>query len=210
MPRESTKQETVEAILDAAERLLIHYGYSKMTMSDLAEEAGIGVGTIYLHFPGKADVAIEVVDRSNRRVIEQLETDVYAKASPIHRLRNMLLKRILLRYEIVRQRLHPSEEMRSVIREHKAIQPNHSRWFNEEKRLFGIVLREGKASGVFEFGDTMSTAETILWAMDSLMPRNLERRDLDNPNAFREKAERLADFILCGLRPLDTALSHLL
>ena len=210
MSRESTKQETLEAILDAAERLLAHYGYGKMTMSDLADEAGIGVGTIYLHFPGKADVAIEVVDRSNRRVIEQLESDMYAEASPVHRLRNMLLKRILLRYEIIRQRVHPFEEIRSVIREHKAIQPNHLRWFNEEKRIFGTVLREGKAAGIFEFGDTMSTAETILWATDSLMPRNLERRDLDNPDVFREKAERLADFILRGLRSLDTPLSHLL
>ena len=92
MAKETTKQEIFEAILDAAERLLAHYGYGKMTMSDLAEEAGIGVGTIYLHFSGKAEVAFAVFERSNRRVVEQLEAEARA-ASPLPiRLRAMLEK----------------------------------------------------------------------------------------------------------------------
>ena len=37
-----------EIILDAADRLLARYGYK--TMEDLAQEVGIGKGTIYLHF----------------------------------------------------------------------------------------------------------------------------------------------------------------
>src|SRR5437763_1237801 len=42
-------------ILDAADRLLARYGYQKMTVDDLAREAGIGKGTVYLSFPGKSE-----------------------------------------------------------------------------------------------------------------------------------------------------------
>lgn len=40
-------------ILDAAARLLMRYGYDKMTMSDIAQEAGISKGAIYLHYDSK-------------------------------------------------------------------------------------------------------------------------------------------------------------
>lgn len=40
-------------ILQATARLLMRYGYDKMTMSDIATEAGISKGAIYLHYTSK-------------------------------------------------------------------------------------------------------------------------------------------------------------
>ncbi|MBA3726757.1 MAG: helix-turn-helix transcriptional regulator, partial [Armatimonadetes bacterium] len=51
------------AVLDATERLLGRYGYQKMTMDDIAAEAGVGRRTIYLHFTGKQEVALSTIDR---------------------------------------------------------------------------------------------------------------------------------------------------
>ena len=42
-----------EAIPDAVDRRLARFGYKKMTVDGLAEEAGIGKGTVYLHFPSR-------------------------------------------------------------------------------------------------------------------------------------------------------------
>jgi AcrR family transcriptional regulator len=56
--------DVYDAILDAAERLLARYGYRKMTMDDLAREAGIGKGTKYLHFPSKQEVVLCSIDQS--------------------------------------------------------------------------------------------------------------------------------------------------
>lgn len=47
------KEEREERILDAAESLIIQYGYDKTTMSDIAGEAGVSRGIVYLHFDSK-------------------------------------------------------------------------------------------------------------------------------------------------------------
>ena len=203
MLQETTKQGARGIILDAAERQLAHYGFTKMTMSDLAEEAGVGVGTIYLHFTGKAEVAIAVVERSNQRVVEQLEAEALNTSAVEDRLKTMLQKRILLRFEIVRRRSHQMDEVRALIRQQKVVRPTYLRWFEVETKIIARLLQEGKSLGVFDFDDAVSTAQTILWSMDSLMPRNLKPHDFESPDEVRNKAERLAAFALRSLRPLD-------
>ncbi len=46
-------REVREAILDATDRFLARYGYKKMTIDELAQEVGIGKGSIYLLFARK-------------------------------------------------------------------------------------------------------------------------------------------------------------
>lgn len=45
-----------QRILDAAAQLIIHYGYDKTSVSDIAEAAGISKGAVYLHFTSKDDL----------------------------------------------------------------------------------------------------------------------------------------------------------
>ncbi|GAB4520047.1 MAG: hypothetical protein OHK0046_29810 [Anaerolineae bacterium] len=48
--------EREDRILEAAKKLVMHYGYDKTTISDIAEEAGISKGAIYLHYASKEDL----------------------------------------------------------------------------------------------------------------------------------------------------------
>jgi len=51
MPAGRTKQqERAERILDAAAELLLRWGYKRVTIDDIAKQAEIGSGTIYLHW----------------------------------------------------------------------------------------------------------------------------------------------------------------
>ena len=45
-----------QSILDAAANLIMRYGYDKTTVSDIAQEAGISKGAIYLHFSSKDEL----------------------------------------------------------------------------------------------------------------------------------------------------------
>ena len=80
-PKEAVK----EAILDATDRLLARYGYRKMTVEDIAMEAGIGKGTIYLHFSSKEEVVLSHVDRIVERVkirLKEIANSERHKLSP--------------------------------------------------------------------------------------------------------------------------------
>ncbi|WP_027835030.1 TetR/AcrR family transcriptional regulator [Maritalea myrionectae] len=48
--------EREKLIFDATERLLGKFGYDKTTVADIAKEAGISKGAIYLHFKSKDDL----------------------------------------------------------------------------------------------------------------------------------------------------------
>jgi len=53
-PGEATaRQARAEQILAAAGELLLRYGYGRITMEDVAGQAGVGTGTIYLHWKTK-------------------------------------------------------------------------------------------------------------------------------------------------------------
>jgi TetR/AcrR family acrAB operon transcriptional repressor len=52
----SDNPERAQRILDAAAQLIIHYGYDKTSVSDIATAAGISKGAIYLHFASKDDL----------------------------------------------------------------------------------------------------------------------------------------------------------
>src|ERR1044071_375895 len=96
-PKEAVK----EAILDATDRLLARFGYRKMTVDDIAAEAGIGKGTIYLHFTSKEEVVLSHIDRIVERLNAQLTEIARSETTAAARLQSMLLTRVLFRFDSV-------------------------------------------------------------------------------------------------------------
>jgi len=56
----SDNEAREQRILDAAVDLFVHYGYDKTTVSDIAREAGVSKGAIYLHYDSK-DALLEAL-----------------------------------------------------------------------------------------------------------------------------------------------------
>src|SRR5262249_7166228 len=100
--RTRPKPTTRDRILDAAERLLARFGYKKTTMEDIAREAGLGQRTLSLHIASKEAVALSTIDRIVDRLTGQLREVAAAVGSPEERLREMLLRRVLVRFDSVR------------------------------------------------------------------------------------------------------------
>jgi AcrR family transcriptional regulator len=66
------ESERRDAILYAAERLLAHYGFTKTTVADIAREANVGVGSVYLEFQSKAEIVAELSVRRHRGLLEAM------------------------------------------------------------------------------------------------------------------------------------------
>src|SRR4051812_323174 len=77
-PTERTEQRKAqqrERIVAAAMDQLAEGGYASATVQTVARRAGTATGTIYRHFPSKADLFAEVFRRASQR-----EMDVFAEA----------------------------------------------------------------------------------------------------------------------------------
>ncbi len=66
------RAERAAQILDVAASLLLRHGYRRVTVDDVASAAGIGKGTIYLHWRSREDLFTAVFGREILRAIEDL------------------------------------------------------------------------------------------------------------------------------------------
>lgn len=62
----------VARMLDAAGELLLAHGYRRITVDDVARRAGVGKGTVYLHFASKLDLFAGVLVRESVGVTRDL------------------------------------------------------------------------------------------------------------------------------------------
>jgi len=67
-----------ERILDAATVLLVRWGYRKTTIDDIAREAGVGKGTIYLHWKDKTDLFHAAFVRATKHVSDDAQQRINA------------------------------------------------------------------------------------------------------------------------------------
>jgi AcrR family transcriptional regulator len=75
-PRQSRSKETVSAILDATERVLVAEGPKAVTTSRVAVVAGVSVGTLYEYFATKEALRRAVEERSWASILEVLSEKV--------------------------------------------------------------------------------------------------------------------------------------
>jgi AcrR family transcriptional regulator len=196
-PTTPVAHETRDAILDATERLLARFGYKKTTMDDVAREAGIGKGTIYLHFPSKEEVALCSIDRIVDRLLRRLRAVAAGPEAPDRRLRDMLLTRVLFRFDSVHDYSQSLDDLLEALR--PAYLARRQGYFDAEAEVLAGVLEEGRAAGVFRFDDPFVAAHTLLLATNSLLPYSLSARELGKRKEVQEKAGRIADLLLTGL-----------
>ena len=64
--------ERVGRILDAAADLMLRWGYKRVTVEEVAKHAGIGKGTVYLHFSTRGSLFMSVLTRESVDLVHEL------------------------------------------------------------------------------------------------------------------------------------------
>jgi len=71
--KEREKELRSESIIDAAERIFFNRGFEHATMNDVAEEAELSKGALYLYFHSKNELCMAILQRSLRILKEIFE-----------------------------------------------------------------------------------------------------------------------------------------
>jgi TetR/AcrR family fatty acid metabolism transcriptional regulator len=196
-PVRRPRTETRELILDAVDTLFGRSGYARMTIEDVAREAGIGKGSIYLHFASKEDLALSSIDRLIERLLAELRELAASDRPAADRLARMLETRVLYRFDNVNQDSRSLDAMLAGIR--TAFLVRREVWFEMEAEVFTAVLADGAASGELDADDPAATARLLLTATNSLLPYSLSKLELGRRSLIAERIGRLAELLLTGL-----------
>jgi AcrR family transcriptional regulator len=104
----SKRQERAQRILDAAAELIQRWGYNKTTIDDIARQAGVAKGTIYLHWKTREDLFEALIKREELVVAEDIQRRIVndpegatlhglMKHSMLATMKNPLMKAVILR-----------------------------------------------------------------------------------------------------------------
>jgi TetR/AcrR family fatty acid metabolism transcriptional regulator len=141
----SRKGDKRRTILNAAVRVFAEKGFHKARVSDVAEQAGVADGTIYLYFRNKEDLLICIFEDSMDTLLSGLQASLEDVSDPLERIR------VFARFHLRQVRDNPEEA------EVLQVQLRGSNKFLKDYRpeklwayigVFADAVRQGQANGV--------------------------------------------------------------
>jgi TetR/AcrR family transcriptional regulator, fatty acid metabolism regulator protein len=78
-----------DAILKAATRIFARRGFFQSQVADVARDAGVAAGTVYLYFRSKDDLLVSLFERTMREAIAEGRAALEGVADPREKLRRM-------------------------------------------------------------------------------------------------------------------------
>jgi TetR/AcrR family transcriptional regulator, fatty acid metabolism regulator protein len=82
--------EKYQRILDAASKVFAEQGFHQSTVAQVAKEAGVADGTIYLYFKNKDDILVQFYEYKTRQVFERFREAVTGAPTAEQKLRNLI------------------------------------------------------------------------------------------------------------------------
>lgn len=137
--------DTRECILKAAFDRILHYGYGKTTMAEIAKDCGMSAGNIYRFFKSKLDIAEAMARKFNAEVYQTFAEIVREKDQPaLPRLRQFFLVRMERTYALL-------EKDAKVLEVAEVLGEERPTFANEElaqERIYIVdLLNQGIESG---------------------------------------------------------------
>jgi TetR/AcrR family fatty acid metabolism transcriptional regulator len=192
-----TKQQVVSEfrraeIIDAARSVFAHSGFASGIMDEIAKQAGIAKGTLYLYFRSKSEIYRAVLAHD----MEFLKKDTLQRIDAVEGLKNKIGAFTLARLE-------NAEARREIFRilDFEQGKPSMTRhqyrdWLREPVLRLAAAIEDA-----FERGEIRRVpAERVAWMIADMTRGTFQRRLLgQNDTLPSEDAEFLSSFIWTAL-----------
>ncbi len=159
-------QDKREAILRAAIQVFAHNGYFNSKVADIASEAGVADGTVYLYFKSKEEILHSIFDRS----VDEAVAEARKQLATISDARDKLRQIAFLHLE----RLGADRDLAVVFQVElrgstKFMEEFSAAGFAEYLELIRSTFEEGQHTGVFRADLNAKVVAKILFgALDEM------------------------------------------
>ena len=189
------KLDTREQILQAAMERIMHYGYAKTTMAEIARDCGMSAGNIYRFFASKIDIAEAMARKLNMEINAQNAALVRGKGTAIEKMRRFHRNAMTTTFE----KLDKDAKVLEVAEVLSSERPTFANEEMAQERVYLVqILEQGISEGDFapmenpHFIAEMMQSATMKFRYPQLWSR------LTLPKLERE-LEGVMDIILAGL-----------
>ena len=162
VPDRGDRTEKRERILSAAERVFARRGFFAARVSEIAKDAGVADGTIYLYFKSKDDLLISLFESRMEQVNRTLRTAVAGVASPKEQLRAFI--RAYLR--LVHDEPAAAEVLTIELRQSsKFMKEYENPQFADFLRTLGGIIAAGQDAGELDGAVPSHVAARMIFGM---------------------------------------------
>jgi TetR/AcrR family fatty acid metabolism transcriptional regulator len=161
--RDSDKHQQ---IIEAAVRVFARNGYYNSRVSDIAREAGVASGTIYLYFKTKDQILVTLFREKMAAWVSHLREEIKGEPGSVAKIRRL----VALHFSVLEKDPALAEVVQVELRQgHKFFRGASAHEVSAYFELIGSVLEEGQAAGVFRDDVPVKIATKVLFgAMDQM------------------------------------------
>jgi len=189
-------------ILEAARNRFAHYGFSKVTMEEIASDVGMGKASLYYYFPTKEDLFKSVINKEQNLFAEEIEKLVGRKISAENKLKNYVKKRLEFFHELVNLstlNVNTFVDLKLLFKE------LFEDFEKKELQLLQRILDEGKMNGEFDSRLRHETTLTFLHLLQGLRLRMIKfikdnRMERGNYDELRVEMTVFVEIFIKGIK----------
>ncbi|HZE35062.1 MAG TPA: TetR/AcrR family transcriptional regulator [Candidatus Eisenbacteria bacterium] len=155
-----------QQIIEAAVRVFARKGYYNSRVSDIAREAGIAAGTIYLYFKTKDDILVTLFRDKMAEFVDSLRKAIADEPEAASKVRTL----VRLHFGLLEEDPELAEVLQVELRQgHKFFRGASGQEIGAYFALIGSVLEEGVGEGRFRPSLSVKVATKMLFgAMDQM------------------------------------------
>jgi TetR/AcrR family fatty acid metabolism transcriptional regulator len=155
-----------QQIIEAAVRIFARKGYYNSRVSDIAREAGMAAGTIYLYFRTKDEILVTLFRESMAHFVASLRKAIAEEPDVVTKLRRL----VHLHFEMLEENPDLAEVVQVELRQgHKFFRGASAHEIAAYFALIGSILEEGVAQGHLRANLPVKVATKALFgAMDQM------------------------------------------
>jgi TetR/AcrR family transcriptional regulator, fatty acid metabolism regulator protein len=189
-----------EKILTAATKIFARKGFFNARISDIAKEAKVADGTIYLYFNNKNDILISVFEEEFGRLIRQVKSATSDQKDPEKMLELFATKHLLA----MKKNKHLAEVIQIELRQtNKIIKDYRNTVFNEYIDIVADIIRAGQQLGIYRKDIKPDLAKRAFFgALDEVS--RLWNLSFETHYTVEEAAHQILILFQSGIRTADS------